>query len=118
MIGSEIDGLDDVKGWAKKFEQGLHNATGAHIHQDTAADAALALQNNTRKGLHFDGFRARIIGDRSVEMRTEEQDDALLALALQQQLEDEVTLLREQEEAASLRLVQELYAEERKNYRF
>jgi hypothetical protein len=118
MIGRKIDGLNDVKGWAQKFEQGLHNASGARIGQDTTADDALATHNNARAILHFDGFKAKIIGDVPVKKYAEEQEDASLALALQLQLEDEAALRREQEEAASLRLIEELQVQDRRNYRF
>lgn len=110
--GTKIEGLSNVKSWAKKFEKGVHNAEGARIDQFTAADEALAGQNNSRGGLYFDGFRAKIIGDAPVKPKKEEQDDASLALALQLQLEDEIALRKEQEEAASLRLLKELEAEE------
>lgn len=116
--GTKIEGLSDVKGWAKKFEQGVHNAEGTRISQYTDADAALAVQNNSRSGLHFDGFKAKIIGDMPVKKKTEDQDDATLALILQLQLEDEANLRKEQEEAASLRLAQELDAQERRRSKY
>lgn len=109
--GKTIEGLADVKGWAKKFEEKkLNNATGARIGQYTEADAALANHNNTRAMLHFDGFKAKILQDAARAAKSEE--DASLALALKLQQEDEAVLRKEQEEAASLRLAQELDAEE------
>ena|GEM_PF-4125222 len=117
--GTKIEGLADVKGWAKKFEQNkLNNATGARTGVYTEADAALATHNNNRGGLYFDGFQAKII---EAQATKKVQEDASLTLALKLQREDEAALRKEQEEAASLRLAQELDAQERgseSNYRF
>ena len=110
--GTKIEGLANLKELAKKFEKGeLNNATGAQVGLFTTADEALATHNNTRARLHFDGFKAKILGD-VPKSKTQESDDASIALALQLQLEDEIALRKEQEEAASLRLAKELEEQE------
>ncbi|MCS5710234.1 hypothetical protein [Candidatus Berkiella aquae] len=74
----------DVKGLAKKFEEGkLNNAKGSRIEYGTESDRGLATNNHQRMNFQFTAFQTK-----TQIAQDEEATSLALALKLQQEEED------------------------------